>query len=139
MKQNIIHVTLVVNDYDEALDFYCNKLQFEVIEDTEMPEQNKRWVVIAPPNSNGVTILLAKASNDEQQQFVGNQTGGRVSLFLQTDDIARDYQQMQSVDVEFLREPTVMPYGTVAVFADLYGNKWDLLQLNPDHPMMSRI
>jgi len=139
MKQNIIHVTLVVNDYDEALDFYCNKLQFEVIEDTEMPEQNKRWVVIAPPSSNGVTLLLAKASNEEQQQFVGNQTGGRVSLFLQTDDIARDYQQMQSVGVEFLRVPTDMPYGTVAVFADLYGNKWDLLQLNPDHPMMSRI
>lgn len=139
MKQNIIHVTLVVNDYYEALDFYCNKLHFDVVEDTEIPEQNKRWVVIAPPNSSGATLLLAKASSEEQSKYVGNQTGGRVSLFLQTDNIARDFEHMTSVGITFLREPTVMPYGTVAVFADLYGNKWDLLELNPDHPMMGRI
>lgn len=138
MKQNIIHVAIVVNDYDEAIDFYVNKLQFELIEDTAQPEENKRWVVVAPPNSSGVTLLLAKASKPEQQDFVGNQAGGRVFLFLNTDDFWRDYKRMQSVGIEFVREPKEQEYGTVAVFKDLYGNLWDLLQLKPDHPMMRR-
>lgn len=138
MKQNIVHLALVVNDYDEAIDFYVNKLKFELIEDTYQAEQDKRWVVVAPPNSHGVTLLLAKASNEEQQNFVGNQAGGRVFLFLNTDDFWRDYQHMKSVGVNFIRDPQEQEYGTVAVFEDLYGNKWDLLQLNPDHPMANR-
>ena len=138
MKQNIVHLALVVNDYDEAIDFYVNKLKFELIEDTYQAEQDKRWVVVAPPNSHGVTLLLAKASNDEQQNFVGNQAGGRVFLFLNTDDFWRDYQHMKSLGVNFIRDPQEQEYGTVAVFEDLYGNKWDLLQLNPDHPMANR-
>ncbi|WP_022953962.1 VOC family protein [Leucothrix mucor] len=138
MKQNLIHVALVVKDYDEAIDFYVNKLKFELIEDSYQPEQDKRWVVVAPPNSSGATLLLAKASKPEQQDFVGNQTGGRVFLFLSTDDIQRDYEHMKSVGVKFIREPTTQEYGSVAVFEDLYGNRWDLLQLSPNHPMVAR-
>ncbi|GAA6169918.1 VOC family protein [Sessilibacter corallicola] len=138
MKQNIIHITLVVKDYDEAIDFYVNKLRFELIEDTYQPEQDKRWVVVAPPNSHGATLLLAKASKSEQVDFVGNQAGGRVFLFLNTDDFWRDYEYMNSVGVKFIREPSKQDYGTVAVFEDLYGNRWDLLQLNSDHPMVKR-
>lgn len=138
MKQNIIHIALVVKDYDEALDFYVTKLKFDVIEDTYQPEQDKRWVVIAPPNSSGVTLLLAKASKPEQEEFIGNQAGGRVFLFLNTDDFWRDYEYMKSVGVSFIREPKEQDYGTVAVFEDLYGNRWDLLQMNPDHPMVVR-
>ncbi|PWQ96482.1 VOC family protein [Leucothrix pacifica] len=138
MKQNIIHIALVVKDYDEALDFYVTKLKFDVIEDTYQPEQDKRWVVIAPPNSSGVTLLLAKASKPEQEAFIGNQAGGRVFLFLNTDDFWRDYEYMKSVGVSFIREPKEQDYGTVAVFEDLYGNRWDLLQMNPDHPMVAR-
>ena len=139
MKQNIIHVALVVKDYDEAIDFYINKLKFELIEDTYQAEQDKRWVVIAPPNSTGVTLLLAKASKPEQQEFIGNQAGGRVFLFLNTDDFWRDYEHMKSVGVVFIREPKEQDYGTVAVFEDLYGNRWDLLQMNVDHSMVARI
>lgn len=139
MKQNIIHVALVVKDYDEAIDFYINKLKFELIEDTYQAEQDKRWVVIAPPNSSGVTLLLAKASKPEQQEFIGNQAGGRVFLFLNTDDFWRDYEHMKSVGVTFIRDPIEQEYGTVAVFEDLYGNRWDLLQMNPGHPMLARI
>ena len=138
MKQNIVHIALVVKDYDEALAFYVDKLNFELIEDTYQPAQDKRWVVVAPPNSNGVTLLLARASKPEQHQFVGDQTGGRVFLFLNTDNFWRDYERMQSVGINFVRAPKKQDYGTVAVFEDLYGNLWDLLQLNPDHPIAKR-
>ncbi|TVK92870.1 hypothetical protein AYJ01_13575 [Shewanella algae] len=138
MKQNIVHIALVVKDYDEAIDFYTNKLQFELIEDTYQPEQDKRWVVVAPPNSHGVALLLARASKPEQLDFIGNQAGGRVFLFLNTDDFWRDYERMQLVGIEFVRAPQEQDYGTVAVFKDLYGNLWDLLQLNPEHPMAKR-
>ncbi len=138
MKQNIVHIALVVKDYDDAIDFYVNKLQFELIDDTYQPEQDKRWVVVAPPNSTGVALLLAKASTDDQQSFVCNQAGGRVFLFLNTDDFWRDYKRMVSIGIVFHREPVEQEYGTVAVFEDLYGNLWDLLQLNPDHPMAQR-
>jgi catechol 2,3-dioxygenase-like lactoylglutathione lyase family enzyme len=139
MKQEIVHIALVVKDYDEAKDFYINKLNFVLIEDTYQPEQNKRWVVIAPPGSKGTTILLAKASKPEQESFIGNQTGGRVFLFLNTDDFYRDYNAMISKGIRFIREPKVADYGIVAVFEDLYGNQWDLLQLNEDHPIAKRI
>ncbi|CAK1834615.1 VOC family protein [Vibrio crassostreae] len=138
MKQNIVHIALVVKDYDEALDFYVNKLKFELIEDTYLPEEDKRWVVVAPPNSTGVSLLLARASKPEQLDFIGNQAGGRVFLFLNTDDFWRDYERMVSLGIKFVREPKEQGYGTVAVFEDLYGNLWDLLQLNPDHPMANR-
>lgn len=138
MKQNIVNIALVVKDYDEAIDFYVNKLKFELIEDTYQAEQDKRWVVVAPPNSTGTALLLAKASKPEQRAFIGNQAGGRVFLFLNTDDFWRDYEHMKSVGVSFIREPQQQPYGIVAVFEDLYGNRWDLLQLNADHPMANR-
>jgi catechol 2,3-dioxygenase-like lactoylglutathione lyase family enzyme len=128
MKQAIIHVTLVVDDYDDAINYYVNKLNFDLVEDTYQPEQDKRWVVVSPPGSNGVTLLLAKASNSKQADFVGNQAGGRVFLFLSTDDFWRDYHHMLSVGINFVREPKVQDYGTVAVFEDLYGNRWDLLE-----------
>ena len=130
MKQSIVHVALVVRDYDEAIDFYTNTLSFELLEDTYQPEQDKRWVVVSPPGSNGVTLLLAKASKQEQVPFVGNQSGGRVFLFLNTDDFWRDYNDMVSKGIKFVREPSEEEYGLVAVFEDLYGNLWDLLQLN---------
>ncbi|MGB0845638.1 MAG: VOC family protein [Thiolinea sp.] len=138
MKQAIVHIALVVRDYDEALDFYVNKLRFELIEDTYQPEQDKRWVVVSPPGSNGVTLLLAQASKPEQMDFIGNQAGGRVFLFLRTDDFWRDYQRMVDEGIHFIREPKVQDYGTVAVFEDLYGNRWDLLELNDGHPMVGR-
>ncbi|MFS1492495.1 VOC family protein [Vibrio splendidus] len=138
MKQNIVHIALVVKDYDEALDFYVNKLKFDLIEDTYLPEEDKRWVVVAPPNSTGVSLLLARASKPEQLDFIGNQAGGRVFLFLNTDDFWRDYERMTSLGINFVREPKEQGYGTVAVFEDLYGNLWDLLQLTPEHPMANR-
>jgi catechol 2,3-dioxygenase-like lactoylglutathione lyase family enzyme len=137
MKQSIVHVALVVRDYDEALDFYVNKLNFELIEDSYQPEQDKRWVVVAPPGSTGTTLLLARASKEEQTAFIGNQTGRRVFLFLNTDDFWRDYNAMRAQGIEFAREPKEAEYGTVAVFKDLYGNLWDLLQLKDDHPMVT--
>ncbi|ETT45579.1 hypothetical protein C162_20941 [Paenibacillus sp. FSL R7-269] len=139
MIQSIVHIALVVNDYDEAIEFYTKKLNFTVVEDTYQPEQDKRWVVISPPGSVGTTILLAKASKPEQEQFVGNQTGGRVFLFLNTDDFWRDYKDMVSKDIEFVREPQDQSYGKVAVFKDLYGNLWDLLELNENHPIAKRV
>ncbi len=139
MKQSIVHIALVVSDYDEAIAFYTQKLNFELIEDTYQPEQDKRWVVVAPPGSSGTTLLLAKASRPEQAPFVGNQAGGRVFLFLNTDDFWRDYQAMVAKGINFVREPSVQEYGTVAVFADLYGNLWDLLQLNQAHPLVKRL
>jgi len=138
MKQSIVHIALVVRDYDEALDFYINKLKFELLEDTYQPEQDKRWVVISPPGSTGVSLLLAKASKSEQLDFIGNQAGGRVFLFLNTDDFWRDYNRMLADGIKFVRPPQEQDYGTVAVFEDLYGNKWDLLQLSDNHPMSKR-
>lgn len=139
MKQSIVHIALVVKDYDEAIEFYTQKLNFILIEDTYQPEQDKRWVVISPPGSVGTTILLAKASKPEQELFVGNQTGGRVFLFLNTDDFWRDYHDMKSKGIEFVRDPKEQDYGIVAVFKDLYGNLWDLLQLKEEHPIAKRI
>ncbi|HUR19910.1 MAG TPA: VOC family protein [Vicinamibacterales bacterium] len=127
MKQSIVHVALVVRDYDEAIEFFTKKLDFRLVEDTYQPAQDKRWVVVAPPGSNGTTVLLARASKPEQESFVGNQTGGRVFLFLSTDDFWQDYQMMVLRGIEFVREPKVESYGTVAVFKDLYGNLWDLV------------
>jgi catechol 2,3-dioxygenase-like lactoylglutathione lyase family enzyme len=128
MNQSIIHVALVVRDYDEAIDFYVNKLAFTLVEDTYIAAQDKRWVVVAPPGSGGTTLLLAQASMPEQQPFVGNQAGGRVFLFLGTDDFWRDYRRMVALGIRFVREPKEEPYGTVAVFADLYGTLWDLIE-----------
>lgn len=139
MLQSIVHIALVVKDYDEAIDFYTSKLHFTLTEDTYQPEQDKRWVVISPPGSIGTTILLARASKPEQEPFVGNQTGGRVFLFLNTDDFWRDYHDMLLKGIKFVREPKEQPYGMVAVFQDLYGNLWDLLQLNDDHPIANRM
>ena len=138
MKQSIVHIAIVVKDYDEAIDFYVNKLKFELVEDIYQPAQDKRWVVVSPPGSKGVTLLLARASKPEQFDFVGNQTGGRVFLFLNTDDFWRDYNRMIAEGIKFIREPQEQDNGMVAVFEDLYGNLWDLLQLNPDHPMATR-
>ncbi len=139
MKQSIVHVALVVKDYDEAIAFYTQKLRFELIEDTYQPEQDKRWVVVSPPGSKGVTLLLARASKPEQEPFIGNQSGGRVFLFLNTDDFWRDYNEMISQGIKFVREPRKQEYGMVAVFEDLYGNLWDLLELNRDHPISKRL
>lgn len=139
MKQSIVHIALVVRDYDEALDFYVKKLNFELIEDTYQPEQDKRWVVVAPPGGSGTTLLLARASKPEQEPFIGNQTGGRVFLFLNTDDFWRDYNAMLAKGIKFLREPKQADYGMVAVFEDLYGNLWDLLQLREGHSVAARI
>ena len=138
MKQSIVHIALVVEDYDEAINFYVNKLKFELIEDTYQVQQNKRWVVVSPPGSNGVTLLLARASKPEQKAVVGDQTGGRVFLFLATDDIWRDYKRMVLEGITFIRQPQPQDYGTVAVFEDLYGNLWDLIEFNSNHLMASR-
>jgi catechol 2,3-dioxygenase-like lactoylglutathione lyase family enzyme len=129
MKQAIGYVALVVRDYDEALDFYVNTLGFTLIEDTFIESQNKRWVLVAPPGSTESRLLLARAVGEEQALRVGNQTGGRVFLFLHTDDFWRDFRRYQERSVVFVREPKDESYGTVAVFTDLYGNLWDLLQL----------
>ena len=136
MKQSLVHVALVVRDYDEALRFFTETLLFTVVEDTYVPEQDKRWVVVAPPGSTGTSVLLARPSNPEQEAFVGNQTGGRVTFFLNIDDFWRDYHRMEAAGVRFVREPKQAPYGMVAVFEDLYGNLWDLLQLNDGHPAL---
>ena len=138
MKQSIVHVALVVRDYDEAIEFYTRRLNFTLVEDTYQPEQDKRWVVVAPPGSTGTTLLLARASKPEQEAFVGNQSGGRVFLFLNTDDFWRDYREMVSKGIKFVREPRQADYGMVAVFEDLYGNLWDLLQLKDAHPISER-
>ena len=127
MQQYLAGVSLVVNDYDEAIEFYTRKLSFTLLEDTRMSE-TKRWVVIVPPGSTGCTLLLAKAANDAQKAAVGNQTGGRVFLFLHTDNFDRDYKQMQEAGIEFIESPRQEAYGKVVVFADLYGNRWDLIE-----------
>ena len=128
MAQTLGHVALVVRDYDEALEFYTEALGFRVIEDTALGG-GKRWVLVAPADSRGTSLLLARAATPEQASRIGNQTGGRVFLFLHTDDFWRDYNELRARRVKFVREPSQETYGTVAVFEDLYGNKWDLLQL----------
>ncbi|MBU1311730.1 MAG: VOC family protein [Gammaproteobacteria bacterium] len=129
VQQKIGNIALLVADYDDAIAFYTTKLQFTLVADTDLGG-GKRWVEIAPPNSNGSHLLLAKASNAQQQAAVGNQSGGRVFLFLHTNDFWRDYHAMQAKGVKFNEQPREESYATVAVFEDLYGNKWDLLQLN---------
>ena len=128
IKQRIANISLLVENYDDAIEFYTKKLSFQLLENTDMGA-GKRWVLISPPNTNGTNILLAKATNEQQSQAIGNQAGGRVFLFLQTNDFWRDYQQMKNQGVEFCEEPRVEEYGTVVVFKDLYGTKWDLLEL----------
>ena len=132
MKQSIIHIALVVRDYNEAIAFFCQKLHFTLVEDTYQPEQDKRWVLVSPPGSTGTSVLLARASTPEQESFIGRQTGGRVFLFLHTDDFWRDYHDMLSAGIKFVRTPKTASYGTVAVFEDLYGNLWDLVGPNQE-------
>jgi catechol 2,3-dioxygenase-like lactoylglutathione lyase family enzyme len=127
MKQRIAHIALVVDDYDKAIAFYTRQLNFKLVEDTVLSE-TKRWVMVTPAGSDGCCLLLAKAATEEQQSRVGNQTGGRVFLFLHTDDFKRDYQNLLDKQIKIIREPSVEAYGTVAVFTDLYGNLWDLIQ-----------
>ena len=127
MNQHIAHIALVVNNYDEAIDFYTKKLHFDLIEDTRLSE-TKRWVLVAPKGSTGCRLLLAEAATEEQKSRVGNQTGGRVFLFMHTDDFARDYQNLLDHQIRIVREPSIEAYGTVAVFEDLYGNLWDLIE-----------
>ena len=132
--QRIAHIQLVVRDYDEAIAFYCGVLGFDLIEDTYQPDQDKRWVV-AGPAGGGTSLVLGRASSPEQLTAAGNQSGGRVFLFLQTDDFARDFERYRAAGVVFVREPKAMDYGTVAVFRDLCGNLWDLVQFAGDHPL----
>ena len=132
MTQSIAHVALVVRDYDEAIAFFTGVLGFTLVEDTYQPEQDKRWVVVAPAGSLGTSLVLARPSNPGQHAFIGNQTGGRVTFFLRTDDFRREYDRLRALGVEFVRPPKAAPCGTVAVFKDLYGNLWDLF--GPDEP-----
>ncbi len=127
MNQHIAHIALVVNDYDEAIKFYTEKLNFQLLEDTKLSE-TKRWVMVTPTGSGQCCLLLAQAATEEQKSRIGNQTGGRVFLFLYTDDFWRDYNAMLKNDINFVRPPEEQPYGTVAVFEDLYGNLWDFIQ-----------
>lgn len=129
MNQRIAHIALLVDDYDAAIEFYTQKLDFHIVEDTKLSE-DKRWVMLAPKGAKECCLLLAKASTEEQARVVGNQSGGRVFLFLYTDDFWRDYEKMKSREVNFVRPPQNFDYGTVAVFEDLYGNKWDLIEPN---------
>jgi len=127
MKQRLAHIAIVVNDYDEAIKFYTEKLHFDLIEDTRLSE-TKRWVLVKPKGGNSCCLLLAKAANEEQRSRVGNQTGGRVFLFLHTDNFERDYQNLLDHQIEIVRQPQREEYGTVAVFKDLYGNLWDMIE-----------
>lgn len=129
MNRSLAHIALVVRDYDEAIAWFTRALGFTLVEDTVQPEQDKRWVLVAPPGAgtNAATLLLARAATPSQEAFIGNQAGGRVFLFLRTDDFARDYDAMRARGVRFVREPAIHAYGTVAVFEDLYGNLWDLI------------
>lgn len=133
MKRRLGLISLVVRDYEEAINFYVDILGFELLEDRDVPEQSKRWVVVAPPGNEGAQLLLARASNEKQAAFIGDQTGGRVFLFLYTDDFKRDYDSFRSKGVVFVRDPKEFDYGTVAVFQDIYGNLWDLLQPSGTH------
>ena len=132
MIQRIAHIALVVKDYDEAIEFYTKKLDFLLIEDTKLSEE-KRWVMVAPKGAKECCLLLAKAANKEQEKSIGNQTGGRVFLFLFTDNFQRDYEKMLEKEIKFVRQPEQMDYGKVAVFEDLYGNLWDLLEPNENN------
>jgi catechol 2,3-dioxygenase-like lactoylglutathione lyase family enzyme len=132
MYQRIAHIALVVDDYDDAIEFYTQKLDFQLLEDTRLSD-NKRWVMVAPNGAKECCLLLAKAANDQQSPFVGNQTGGRVFLFLFTDDFWRDYEKLKSREINFIRPPQGFEYGTVAVFEDLYGNLWDLIEPNENN------
>jgi catechol 2,3-dioxygenase-like lactoylglutathione lyase family enzyme len=129
MNQKIVHVAIVVKDYDEAIDFYTRKLNFELVEDTTLSE-TKRWVLVAPPGSTECRLLLAKAANAEQEKFIGNQSGGRVFLFLHTDDLKRDHSNLIAQKIKIVREPVDQEWGRVLVFEDLYGNLWDLIEPN---------
>jgi catechol 2,3-dioxygenase-like lactoylglutathione lyase family enzyme len=137
MNQKLVQIALVVNDYDEAIKFYTEKLNFTLIEDTVLSE-TKRWVIVSPKSANSCALLLAKAVNEEQRSRIGNQTGGRVFLFLHTDDFWRDYNYMRANNVHFVREPAEETYGTVAVFEDLYGNLWDLIQPTNKNSLMKK-
>jgi len=128
VKQSIIHIALVVREYDEAIRFYVDTLGFTLVEDSYQPAQDKRWVLVAPPGSTGTALLLARAVNPEQVAVIGKQAAGRVFLFLETDDFERDYQALLAKGVTFVRPRKSEPYGTVAVFEDLYGNRWDLIE-----------
>ena len=139
MAQHIAHIALVVRDYDEAINFYTRVLGFTLIEDTPQPAQSKRWVVVAPPGSGGAALLLARASSAEQAALIGNQAGGRVFLFLATDDFWRDHRRLVEAGVSFVRPPTDQVYGRVGVFEDLYGNRWDLVEYVAGHPMAQRL
>lgn len=132
MYQRIAHVAIVVRDYDEAIEFYTQKLDFTLIEDTKLDEK-KRWVVVSPPGANECSLLLAKAANETQEQSIGQQTGGRVGFFLFTDDFWRDYHKMVDRKINFVSSPTEYEYGTVAVFQDLYGNLWDFIEPNENN------
>ena len=129
MNQRLAHIALVVSDYDEAINFYTKKLHFDLIEDTRLSKA-KRWVLVKPKGQDGCCLLLAKATNEEQQSRIGNQTGGRVFLFLHTDDFERDFQNLLDNQIEIVRQPSKEEYGTVAVFKDLYGNLWDMIGPN---------
>jgi catechol 2,3-dioxygenase-like lactoylglutathione lyase family enzyme len=135
MNQSIAHIALLVQDYDEAISFFTEKLNFNLVEDIYQAEQDKRWVTVAPPGNSGTTLLLARASKPEQHAFIGNQSGGRVFLFLSTDNFRRDYDDMIAKGINFAREPKQADYGCVAVFEDLYGNLWDLIEFTAGHPM----
>ena len=129
MNQRLAHIAIVINDYDESIKFYSEKLHFDMVEDTQLSE-TKRWVLVRPKGSNECCLLLAKAANDEQRSRVGNQTGGRVFLFLHTDNFERDYQNLLDHQIDIVRQPQREEYGTVAVFKDLYGNLWDMIGPN---------
>jgi len=132
MYQRIAHISLVVEDYDKAIEFYTKKLDFQLLEDTKLSEE-KRWVIVAPNGAKECSLLLAKAANERQAGFVGNQTGGRVFLFLFTDNFWRDFEKLKSREIKFVRPPQELEYGTVAVFEDLYGNMWDLVEPNENN------
>ena len=132
MNQRIAHIALVVKDYDDAIEFYTNKLDFTLLEDTKIDEK-KRWVMVAPRGAKECCLLLAKAANKKQLESIGNQTGGRVGFFLFTDDFWRDFNKMTDRKINFVRPPTEFEYGTVAVFEDLYGNLWDLIEPNDNN------
>jgi catechol 2,3-dioxygenase-like lactoylglutathione lyase family enzyme len=135
MYQRMAHIAIVVKEYDEAIDYFVNKLDFNLLEDTKIDEE-KRWVIVAPPGAKECCLLLAKAANAEQERRIGNQTGGRVFLFLFTDDFERDYQKFMNRKIKFVRPPEEFEYGKVAVFEDLYGNMWDLLEPNENNKGM---
>ena len=134
MNQNIAHIAIVVRDYDEAIDFYVNKLGFLLVEDSYQAEQDKRWVIVKPKGDGSASLLLARASSPHQEEYIGDQAGGRVFLFLRTDDFWRDHAALLEKGIAFIREPKEADYGIVAVFKDLYGNLWDLVQFTDGRP-----